>query len=815
MEISIATGKSRKTKTWNNQKIEWSVLVRKLTTPITTGESFKDYMAFSKSRQAEIKDRGGFVGGFLNGGRRSPGTVKFRQVLTLDIDLAYASFWDDFINLFGCAAVLHSTHKHCEKSPRYRLVVLLDRKASSEEYEAIGRKLASYLDINIFDPTTFQAERLMYWPTIASDGDWVAEIQKGEPLNCDTILNSYEDWTDISSWPKPDSEKDFIHKTLKLQGKPADKPGLIGAFCRTFDIDEVISEFLSDIYEPTDQEGRYTFIDGSAAAGAIVYGDSEFLYSHHGTDPVHGQLVNSFDLVRLHKFGHEDTDIGEREITRRASYRLMNEFARNISGVVKEIGVAKISAVDDFDDDFEIEIDPEYSNKWLGDLTLDKYNKFESSTPNFEKIIKNDPLLKGLKFDRFNLRPVSTKPLPWNNANFERQWTDDDDSGLRLYLENRYGIYNTTKYKDALAIVFRQNSFHPITNYLDKLVWDNVPRLDTMLIDYLGASDTRFVRLATRKAFVAAVARVYKPGIKFDYVLTLIGEEGIRKSTILNKMGGKWFSDSFVGVEGNKAYEQLQGAWLIEMGELSGIKRAEAEAVKHFITKRSDRFRVAYGTRIEEFERQCVFFGTTNKSAFLQDNHGNRRFWPVAVNDYGELDIDDMHVDQLWAEAVMYYNVGERLYFDADVEEEARILQSDHTEKDEREGVIANYLAMLLPPNWEEMKLHERKAYINDPQTIFEEGKVERRKVCIAEIWCELFQSPIKDMGTHNTKYIHQIMASMKGWEKSVCNMSFSIYGKQRAYVNTDYAKILKSSRRSKAKRKFEKKLWRPERRYH
>lgn len=821
IELSIATGRtirSRETKIWKNQTITWNALVKKFSDPIRTHETYAQYKALGntkegKEEQANIKDKGGFVGGYLKDGRRNPYSVEHRQLITLDIDFSHYNFWEDFTCYFGNAAVIHSTHKHSPGSPRYRLIMPLSRRVSKEEYEAIARKVASYLDIEIFDPTTFQPERLMFWPTVAKDGDWVFEQQKGDWLNADEILKSYDDWRDISSWPVHDEETVKINKGLKLQGDPKEKPGLIGAFCRTYDIHEAIETFLPDVYEKTDFDDRYTFVEGSAAAGAIVYGDSaDFLYSHHGTDPIHGVLCNSFDLVRLHKFGHEDTDGDTTEITKRKSYRLMNDYAKTITEVVKEYGVARISSQSDFDDGFEV--DREYNNAWLGKLKFDKYNKYDSTTTNFELIIKHDPRLsnqpyydKGekpdrvplgnLRYDKFNLRPVSTKPLPWNAFDGERQWTDEDDAGLRHYLETEYGIYNATKCKDSLMLVFRQNAFHPITDYINKLEWDGLERLDTLLIDYLGAADTRFTRLATRKAFVAAVARVYEPGIKFDYVLTLMGKEGIKKSMLLGKMFGKWFSDSFVGVEGNKAYEQLQGAWGIEMGELSGIKRSEAEAVKHFITKREDRFRVAYGTRIEGFPRQCVFFGSTNEYAFLRDNNGNRRFWPVQVNAYGLLHIDDLPIDQLWAEAKQYYDWKEPLYLDEDVEQEAKEVQNQHTETDDRTGMIVQYLDTLLPINWETMKLHERKAFLHDPEAQFNTGEWPRLKVCVAEIWCELLQSPLKEMTTHNTKYIHAIMEKLPGWEKTPSNLSFGIYGKQRAYKKVE---LIKREQRSKNK---------------
>ncbi|HBE54503.1 MAG TPA: hypothetical protein DDW22_00025, partial [Prevotellaceae bacterium] len=137
-------------------------------------------------------------------------------------------------------------------------------------------------------------------------------------------------------------------------------------------------------------------------------------------------------------------------------------------------------------------------------------------------------------------------------------------------------------------------------------------RLDTLLVDFLGAEDRTLTRMQTRKQFTAAVARIYKPGTKYDYALVLTGPEGIGKSTLLSRMGGEWFSDSVATIEGKEGMENLRKAWLIELGELAGIKRSEVEAIKQFLSRSEDRYRPAYGKRLETFRRQCVFFGTTN-----------------------------------------------------------------------------------------------------------------------------------------------------------------------------------------------------------
>lgn len=791
MQLSIAVGKSRNTKVWKNIKISWASLVDRLSETERTHETYKAYNAMSKEEKANIKDHGGFVGGYLENGSRHPTTVKFRQLLTLDLDNVHNDFWSDFEMFFSCEAVLHSTHRHSAKTPGYRLIIPLERQVSAEQYEAIARRIGGTLNIDLFDPTTFQPERLMYWPTTAKDGVYVFEHQKGPLLRADAILDTYVNWEDISEWPMLEAEKDFVKLGGKQQGTPSEKPGLVGAFCRAYTIHQAIETFLSDVYEETGSEDRFTYAGGSAAAGAIVYGDSEFLYSHHGTDPISGKLVNAYDLVRLHKYGFEDK--GEKELSKQKSNKLMADFAADDPSVIKENGLRKL-AKDDFDDGFEESDDADM--EWLGHLSVDKHGEYQQTIPNFYAIIANDSRLKGrLKYDLFSQREYAMLPLPWKKGTGAYELTDKDDAELRHYIEQRYNLYHATKCKDAIDRVFNQNSYHPIRNYIDGLTWDGESRLDTLLIDYQGAEDTMFNRLATRKSLVAAIARVYNPGCKFDYTLTLVGREGIKKSTIFQKLGGSWFSDSFVGVEGNRSFEQLQGSWLIEMAELSSLRKADVESVKHFLTKREDRFRVAYGKRIVSFPRQCVFFGSTNERHFLKGTTGNRRFWPVAVDGLGLMDVEDIPVDQIWAEAKALYDAGEKLYFDSDTEQEAKEIQESYTESDDREGLISNYLRVLLPENWDQMDYLKRRHYLSDPEAIEQQGEIPRLAVCVAEIWSEVFRAEPKDMGPHNTKYIHQIMSAMPGWEAKKSNLTFPIYGKQRAYVVNEH--VNKHNKRS------------------
>jgi len=172
-------------------------------------------------------------------------------------------------------------------------------------------------------------------------------------------------------------------------------------------------------------------------------------------------------------------------------------------------------------------------------------------------ILRHDPALKGLfALNKFDIREIATRNMPWRKitpgADFLK---DSDDSALRHYLEKRYSIRNRQIVQDALAINIEQNAFHPVKEYLSKLTWDNTSRIDTLLIDYLGAEDSTYTRSVIRKVMVAAVKRIYQPGAKFDYVLTLVGHQGAGKSTFVKKIGMDWYSDSFGTIQGKEAYE--------------------------------------------------------------------------------------------------------------------------------------------------------------------------------------------------------------------------------------------------------------------
>lgn len=783
--FTIATGRSRKETTWKNREMLWSDLAKRLSNTTRTAETYEEYRKSSKSQQDDTKDVGGFVGGTLKGGRRKTEAVVWRQLITLDADFIKGDFWTSVEMMFDFACAIYSTHSHSPENPRIRLVIPLNRPITPDEYQAISRRLAADIGIDFFDDTTYQPHRLMYWPSTAQDGDFIFEQQDAEWLDPDDVLARYPDWTDPSYWPESSRVQQSRQRMADRQGDPHEKPGLIGAFNRTYNIPEVIETFLSDVYRKED-DGRYSYIEGSTSGGLVLYEGEKFAYSHHGTDPAGGQLVNSFDLVRLHKFGVRDDEAKEdTPVNRLPSNQAMTEFAGKDDHVKQVMGEERL-------EEAGIEFDPvEDDRSWLRELDRhQKTGKILSTRNNALLVLENDSNLKGrIVYNEFSHRPTIIDELPWENAKAGDLWGDEDEAALFHYLENVYDIDSPGKVRDAIGVVMKRHRYHPVRDYLKDLEWDGVKRLDTLLVDYLGAEDSDYVRAVTRKALTAAVARIMVPGIKFDYMLTLYGPQGIGKSLILNKLSGEWFSDSLSTVQGKEAYEQLQGVWLIEMGELTATRKADTEAIKHFLSKREDIFRVAYGRQVSVFPRQCIFIGTTNDREFLKDRTGNRRFWPVEVGEVERkksiwTDLTKEEINQIWAEAVASWNDGEELYLKGTIEAEAQKVQELHSEENPMFGLIQRFLEKKLPADWDDRDLGARKLFL-DGEFGEEAGSVDRVRVCALEIWVELMNGDPKNFKPIDARNINDILRVMPGWiphKGSALNFG-KMYGRQRAYV--------------------------------
>jgi len=304
--FTISVGESKHSTNWVPKEITWEQLCKKLQTPVITDETVSEYAAMSKEQRGNIKDVGGYVGGRIEGKNRKAGTITDRQLVCLDADFGSLDLWDTWDLMVGKACLMHSSHSHTPETPRLRFVIPLSRAVSAAEYEPIARRLAEYLDINAFDDTTYEASRLMFWGSCSKDAEYICRVYPSdEYVDPDEILATYEDWTDMRSWPTSERQSTVIAKMGAVQGDPLTKPGVIGAFNRAYTITEAIEKFLPDVYRPAG-DGRWTYTGGSTTGGAVTYDNDTFIYSHHDTDPISKRLCSAFDMVRIHLFGKED-----------------------------------------------------------------------------------------------------------------------------------------------------------------------------------------------------------------------------------------------------------------------------------------------------------------------------------------------------------------------------------------------------------------------------------------------------------------------------------------------------------------------------
>ena len=614
-KLQISTAGTRKAMHWPKSEIMWSEFAEKLKTPIRGAETLEQYLALPKSQQDELKDVGGFVGGTFEGDRRKAAGVVGRDLITLDLDNIPAGQTDDILRRvdgLGCAAAVYSTRKHSGYAPRLRVIIPIDRTGSADEYEPAARKLASLIGIEFCDPTTFEASRLMYWPSCSSNSQYVAEIYDKPFCSLDGVLGMYGDWHDISQWPQVPGSEAIERRRLAKQENPTAKRGIIGAFCRTYTITQAMEKFIPGMYEETVIPGRYTYTGGSTVGGAVVYDGDLFLYSHHATDPCSGLLVNAFDLVRLHMFGDKDGDVKEgTPVSKMPSFVMMSRLAQddpNVSDLLSKERYEQAREAFQTPEQGTSSV-PDYDLSWLTKLTKDGNGRYEKTINNAVIVLENDPLLKGkIVTDEFASCGMVLGRVPWDQRDEKRRWTDVDDAGFYRYVEVFYGLTGREKLDHALMIVSAQNKINDVRHYLQELKWDGKPRVDTLLSDYLGADDTPYTRAVMRKSLCAAVARAVIGGVKYDYMPIFTGPQGIGKSTFLAILGKQWFSDSLTTFEGKEAAELIQGTWINEVGELSAFTKQETQVIKQFLSKTEDIYRAAYGRRTDKYLRRCVFF---------------------------------------------------------------------------------------------------------------------------------------------------------------------------------------------------------------
>lgn len=719
---------------WLPYEYDWSEFVLgRLVNPLRTNETFEIYQTLDADEKKIYKDCGGYIFGTLQNNSRSKKDVISRGALLLDLDFAPYNLWREITETFvNTEIVLHSTHSHCYSSPRYRLIVPLSRECTPEEYECVGRTFAQILNMEYFDPTTFQRNRLMYFPSVSSDGEYVFEWQKGQFFDVDNILSLYSDWRDMRTWFYHSMERNVHSGTGKDRQDPKTLEGIIGSFNRCFSIEDAIQRFLPDVYM-SGEGGRYTYIKGSSALGAVTY-NGVWFYSHHSTDPAQGRLLSAFELCMCHL--HDD------DLTRAIAW------ADTLDEVRTESMMGIFSAITNKTEPSKI--------SWVSRLELDKQRKIVQNDINARLIFENDENLKGaFMHNDFINNTFVMRNLPWRNdvPKNGQSIINMDYICLRTYLGQYYGFTNRPMIDETMKTISFEKRYHPIRDYLCSLKWDGEPRIETALIDYFGVDDSIYTREAFKKALIGAIMRVFNPGCKHDTLVVLVGTEGTAKSEFIKRLGVNWFSNTF-DMKGEKSiYEQLLGKWIIEIGEIDRLSRVAVGEVKNFVQQRVDTFRPAYGKVPEDFPRQNIFFGTTNKRDFLKSENGNRRFHPMLVNNgmyernqwkskkYVFFHMTPEEVSQMWAEAFHYFCDGETNVLSKEATREADRLIGEFEETDVLTGEIDHIITQKVPENYDDLSISEAQGFWLNPELSSNNTK-SIEWVSAIELWTVILGHP-------------------------------------------------------------------------
>lgn len=407
--------------------------------------------------------------------------------------------------------------------------------------------------------------------------------------------------------------------------------------------------------------------------------------------------------------------------------------------------------------------------KYMTDKNGELTERPIQSIANAAEAIEYDKHLIGrLFYNEMTFSPYVLGDLPWRKCRYWREWDNTDDTNLKSYIEDKYGLKNGEKTMDALNNVIHKHPANPVKEMLEKAHegWDGNKHIENLLPRFVGAEKTDYNTAVMRLFMMGAVSRIYKPGCKFDYMMVLVGEQGKFKSSFLRLLATNdlWCHDNFNSLEGDKAFEKLRGKWIVELAELQATKRAkDVESIKAFITSTTDTYRAPYARRSEDHPRMCVLAGTSNPVDFLTDRTGNRRFLPITcsihetANPLEDIEASRAEILQAWGEIMdEYLRAGGNvpLVLNKEQTETAKRMQEGYLEEDPDIGII--------------------QAWLEDHQEI--------ERVCAVQLWKEALSHEFDKYTRKDINAIHEIMRNnVEGW-RPVGHQRCGKYGLQRAY---------------------------------
>lgn len=740
--FSIATAPNRDSKFWEPGWVTWEEMCSWVTAP------------------SNHKECGNYLLGRLKGTTRTKASIAGRSAITLDADYATPDLPDIFEMITPYAAVIHTTYRSAPDAPRYRFIIPADREMAPGEYGVIAELLMTQLGSSHWDAGGAQAERYMFRPS-AEHREWYHSwVVDGAPLPVDKLL------AEAAALPVP------IVPPVSRQEKrdPFGLPGTVGAFNRVYEDFQHLIDVYDLPYEPDGGDQRWRLVGATSAAGMGVVRPG-LVYSHHANDPTANQVCSAFDLVRLHRFRDLDASITTSlPLNRRPSHDAMLNLALADKEVMREL-------LPDFTPLSEGDPDPD----WQAKLRMSaKTGGVLDVVVNWDLLSEHDPVLSALWYNALSMSVETRADFPWRSDK-ARSLSNADRSAFGLYLERTYGLCAApTRINAVIDAAALRRAFNPVVGYLDTLKWDGVPRVETCLP---GVTPTVYTRMVARKSIVAAVARMYDPGCKWDHTLILFGSEGIGKSFWIDRMA-RGYSASLGPIGYKDTLITMQRSWIMTSDEGHSLKKADADQQKEFLTRTEDVFRMPYDREAIVHKRHCVIWGTTNDDVFLRRQEGNRRFLIVRCErrvDFAAL--TDFYVDQVWAEAVTLYRAGELLYLEDVQSTTAAEEREEFIEEDALTGVLQEFLDRLVPTEWENSSPEVRQLWLaGRDEGMVPEGTERIMETCSLQLWVEALG---KKMGDHRRVDLLEINTALKrlrGWKAVPGRHRVNHYGPQLVF---------------------------------
>ncbi|PGS09916.1 VapE domain-containing protein [Bacillus pseudomycoides] len=610
--IDITSFKSLTNTNAFNEKISYGEFLNRINDPMIT----------TKKGNA-----GGFVGGYVQN-KRNKENVKSRSIISIDIDEVPQGLnvWENIEGFTNFAVAMYSTHKHTKDDPRYRIIIPLLYDIEPEHYEEVTQYLVGILQVWI-DEGSYQFERHMHYPTCSNSNDYEFYYQDLPFFDASFLTKQHEE---IKTFKK--SEK----------ADPRTKQNWIGAWTNIYSVTDVLNNFLSDKYEPF-RNNRYTYIDGSTKGGLVIYDEDTHAHSNHSTDPISAKNVNSFDLCRLHKFGHLDN--GTEDMKDKPSYKAMIEHCRK-DEKVRAYYEEHISGGQGIHKQEEPKVQNEI------DFKRNSRNKILVKAENTKKLL--DSMGIEVYYDVIRKREY----LSSLNLYFDGEIADHHAQGI---IEEAIDMdYFITKDKliDHLLYLASCNKKNKVAEYFLNVSkkWDGKSRIEEVFATLNTRSDRELGIAYLKKWAIQAVKLAFNENGKMnqEFVLVLQGSQGCGKTfwfkLLFKSLGDDYFkTGKRLNPENKDSVIEAVSNFAVELGELDSTMKFEQAALKAFFTENVDEFRRPYQRLSVKYPRMTVFFATVNDDEFLKDKTGNRRYAVINVGDKIS-DLKAIDIDQFWGE---------------------------------------------------------------------------------------------------------------------------------------------------------------------